>query len=48
MFITLIQNFGLNSGSFGLVGSDFMIRLNIKDITIFILTIIIFYLIIFN
>jgi hypothetical protein len=48
MFITLIQNFGLNSWSFGLVRSDSMIRLNIKDITIFILTFIIFYLIIFN
>jgi hypothetical protein len=48
MFITLIQNFGLNSGSFGLVRSDFMVKLNVKDITIFILTIIIFYLIIFN
>jgi hypothetical protein len=48
MFITLIQDFGLNSGSFGLVRSDFMIRFNIKDITVLILTIIIFYLIIFN
>jgi hypothetical protein len=48
MFITPIQNFGLNSGSFGLVRSDYMIRLNIKDITICILTFIIFYLIIFN